>query len=101
MGCAIPVFETPDGKTGALIYWENRMPLLITALYAQGVEIYCAPTADAREEEVFLSLLPDPFWQDVIMKEKPSSLLILRSCQGNLILMWLDIMRSPRCCTLL
>nr|XP_023881549.1 bifunctional nitrilase/nitrile hydratase NIT4B-like [Quercus suber]POE74126.1 bifunctional nitrilase/nitrile hydratase nit4a [Quercus suber] len=48
-GSTTPVFETPIGKLGAVICWENRMPLLRTAMYAKGVEIYCAPTADTSK----------------------------------------------------
>ncbi|BBN03502.1 nitrilase [Marchantia polymorpha subsp. ruderalis] len=47
-GSTLPVYETPVGRVGGLICWENRMPLLRTAMYAKGVEVYCAPTADAR-----------------------------------------------------
>jgi nitrilase len=48
-GSTLPVLETPLGKVGALICWENYLPLMRTAMYSKGIEIYCAPTADPRE----------------------------------------------------
>jgi nitrilase len=48
-GSTLPVFDTEVGKIGAVICWENYMPLLRTAMYAKGVQIYCAPTADGRK----------------------------------------------------
>ena len=48
-GSTLPVVETAAGKVGAAICWENYMPLLRTAMYAKGVEIWCAPTVDDRE----------------------------------------------------
>jgi nitrilase len=41
--------DTPVGRLGTLICWENYMPLARYALYAEGVEIYAAPTYDCGE----------------------------------------------------
>lgn len=48
-GSTMPVFETPLGNIGAVICWENYLPLMRAAMYAKGIEIYCAPTADSRD----------------------------------------------------
>ena len=49
-GSTLTVIDTPYGKMGGLICWENYMPLARTAIYGKGTVIYLAPTADSREE---------------------------------------------------
>jgi nitrilase len=45
-GDDLHVADTPLGRIGGLICWENRMPLARYALYRQGPQIWVAPTAD-------------------------------------------------------
>ncbi|MGI6211414.1 MAG: carbon-nitrogen hydrolase family protein [Anaerovoracaceae bacterium] len=50
-----PVVETPWGKMGSLICWENYMPLARVALYDKGISIYLAPNTN-----------DNPEWQDTV-----------------------------------
>lgn len=48
-GSTLPVIDAKAGRIGAAVCWENQMPLLRAAMYAKGVQIWCAPTVDERE----------------------------------------------------
>src|SRR3990167_6335524 len=48
-GSTLRAVDTPYGKLGAVICWENYMPALRMAMYQQRVALYCAPTADDRD----------------------------------------------------
>jgi nitrilase len=54
-GSTLNVYETPFGRLGGLICWENYMPLARYAMYAWGTQIYVAATWD--REEPWLSTL--------------------------------------------
>jgi len=44
--------ESACGRIGALICWESYMPLARYALYAQGLDVYIAPTYDSGDRWV-------------------------------------------------
>lgn len=48
-GVGLEAVETPLGRVGGLVCWENLMPLARFALYASGVQLYVAPTWDEGE----------------------------------------------------
>ncbi len=48
-GSTLTAIDSPYGRIGAVICWENYMPMLRMAMYAKNVALYCAPTADDRD----------------------------------------------------
>lgn len=48
-GSHLPVVDTPLGRVGAIICWENYMPALRLAMHARGIRLWCAPTVDDRD----------------------------------------------------
>ncbi len=48
-GSTLTAIDTEYGTIGGLICWENYMPPARMAMYSKGVDIYLAPTADARD----------------------------------------------------
>ena len=51
-GSTLTVPRSRLGRLATAICWENLMPALRLSLYAEGVDIWCAPTADARDVQL-------------------------------------------------
>ncbi|MGW7679753.1 carbon-nitrogen hydrolase family protein [Kribbella sp. NPDC054772] len=49
-GSTMPAVRTDLGVLGAAICWENYMPLFRQSMYAKGVQLWCAPTVDDRDQ---------------------------------------------------
>ena len=78
-GSTLHVVDTPLGKLGAAIRRENYMPLLRTAMYSEGVELYCAPTVDDRDSWI-------PTMQHIAVEGR---CFVLAACQ------YVDKLRHP------
>jgi len=48
-GSTLTAVDSPYGRIGSVICWENYMPMLRMAMYSKEVALYCAPTADDRD----------------------------------------------------
>ncbi len=48
-GSTLPVIDVDGTRVGGLICWENYMPLARAAMYAKGIDLWVAPTADCRD----------------------------------------------------
>ena len=48
-GSTLTAVDTELGTLGGLICWEHYMPLARVAMYGKGVQVWLAPTADARD----------------------------------------------------
>jgi nitrilase len=70
-GSTFDVVDSPAGRLGTVICWENYMPLFRQAMYAKGVQIYCTPTADDR-----------PTWQSSMVHiALEGRVFVLSACQ--------------------
>jgi nitrilase len=83
-GSTLRVIDTPFGRIGGLICWENYMPLARFHLYAQGVDLWLAPTLAtgdawvasmrhlARENRMFVVSVNPVFHADRIPADFPN-----------------------------
>ncbi len=71
-GSTLDVADSTAGRVGTAICWENYMPMMRQAMYAQGVDLYCTPTVDDR-----------PVWQSSMTHiALEGRVFVLSACQA-------------------
>jgi nitrilase len=101
-GSTLRVFDTPLGRLGGLICWENYMPLARFHMYAQGVDIWLAPTLAsgdawiatmrhiARENRMFVVSVNPVLHADQVPDGFPQRELLVSAAYRELNGDWLD-----------
>jgi nitrilase len=71
-GASLRAIDTPLGRLGGLLCWENFMPLARQALYQEGVQVHAAPTWDSS-----------PGWLDSMKHvAKEGGMFVVSCCQA-------------------
>ena len=102
-GSTLQTTKTSLGVLGSVICWENYMPMMRMAMYNQGIQLYCAPTADDRDtwqstvKHIALEGRCFVFssCQYLTMNDYPSSFKVSKTTKGDVVMRGGSCIISP------